>query len=90
MHMCVVVTLCSSKHIWGSILEHATNTTFHNLPVILTCENGWHHGSEHEKKHSEENAARIVYYFGSFIANPKVNHSYEQPNDNMREKPHLC
>jgi len=63
---------------------------YQQMKTLLTCENGWHHGTEHKEKHSEENTSRIAYYFGGFIANPKVNHPYEQANNHMRQKPHLC
>jgi hypothetical protein len=38
----------------SNLYEHIQQGT------LLTCENGWHHGSEHEEEDSEENASRIT------------------------------
>lgn len=49
----------------------------------LTCENGWHHGSEHEEQHAEEQTSGIVEHLSCLIADFVVEQANQEPNQDV-------
>lgn len=46
----------------------------------LTCEDGGHECSEHEKQHGEEEEASVVEYFAGIIPDVQVQQSNQNAN----------